>query len=233
MTKSGRDTFTRIVNNLRSIRDAVAQRDLHITIRTNFTRSLINNLKPFVDFLAEEFRGDGRFDFLWRAASDWGGNTVQTIHDDLCSNESLLPCIEYGISCGLRFPTMFDTLKPFGTECYAAARNNIIIGSDGIARKCTCALDDTRNAVGDLRQGGSLYLDEERLTHWTSPQSGVDCQACPKRPICFGRACPKANLDGTEYTCSFEMRNIDALIRLAALDRVTAGATRHMWLETP
>ena len=50
--------------------------------------------------------------------------------------------------------------------CYAAMANSLIVRSDGRIGKCTVAMNDSRNTIGQLNGDGSLSVDNEKFRPW-------------------------------------------------------------------
>jgi uncharacterized protein len=65
--------------------------------------------------------------------------------------------------------------------CYAARPNSLVIRADGRVGKCTVALTDTRNTIGQLLPNGSLQIDKIRLSPWLHGWASGDfaALACP------------------------------------------------------
>ncbi|MGZ4107554.1 MAG: radical SAM protein, partial [Tumebacillaceae bacterium] len=89
----GANTFERIVNNLRNIRDNIPNRTFKIIIRGNINRNVLNIIDNYVDFLADEFAADGRFQTHWSPVGNWGGEVID--QEKLCSHKDLMqPMLE-------------------------------------------------------------------------------------------------------------------------------------------
>ena len=82
---NGGPTFDKIIDNLLAIRD---NKNLHVnvTIRTNVTAEILEDLEDYYKFLDEKFGGDNRFDFFIRLAGDWGGERVKEMKKSLLSD---------------------------------------------------------------------------------------------------------------------------------------------------
>jgi uncharacterized protein len=84
--------------------------------------------------------------------------------------------------------------------CYAAKPNSLLIRANGRISKCTVALNDEFNHIGEIHQDGSLTIDNQKLYPWLrgfSTMNHKDLQ-CPlatfpanAKPLTF---IPKANL---------------------------------------
>ena len=70
--KDGSGSAERIIENLRNIKNNIHSNSIRITLRTNFTKSMLVNAKKFIDFLQENFLNDPRFGIFWQVAEDYG-----------------------------------------------------------------------------------------------------------------------------------------------------------------
>lgn len=77
--------------------------------------------------------------------------------------------------------------------CYAAKKNSLVIGSDGMVYKCTVHFDLPENQVGKLHENGTIELNENFLK-WIRPFSEMDveCSNCYNRAACYPMKCPYA-----------------------------------------
>ena len=74
-----------------------------------------------------------------------------------------------------------DALFSAPEICYAARSNSLVIRADGRVGKCTVALSDTRNTIGQLLSDGSLQIDNALLGPWVHGWASGDLAAlaCP------------------------------------------------------
>lgn len=65
--------------------------------------------------------------------------------------------------------------------CYAAKPNSLLIRADGRIGKCTVALTDERNTIGQVNPDGTLTIDNDRLRPWVRGLATLDARAleCP------------------------------------------------------
>lgn len=65
--------------------------------------------------------------------------------------------------------------------CYASKPNSLLVRADGRIGKCTVALNDPRNDIGQLNPDGSLAIDNPRLRPWVRGFENLDEDAlgCP------------------------------------------------------
>lgn len=189
-------TWRTIIDNLIAIKSL--KLNYSVIIRTNFTEEIYAKSSEWIKFLAENFGGDNRFNFYCEAVKNLGVDTDLRQFKSVSESTVLNEMMKKADEGNLNMSTYLKRLNPFGWMCYAAKINSFIIDYDGILRKCTVALDEERNKVGDLYS--ECWLDEERLSWWTSYDLFDECVECNIYPICYGRKCPNAYF--TETTCS-------------------------------
>jgi uncharacterized protein len=61
--------------------------------------------------------------------------------------------------------------------CYASRPNSLVIRADGRDGKCTVALADARNTIGQLLPDGSLQIDNMRHGAWLRGWATNDLEA--------------------------------------------------------
>ncbi len=198
----GGETYTDIVRNLDSM--ALLEDDFTVTLRTNFTEENGRRVPELVDELGRHFSGDKRFCAIYRPVGSWGGPQDQDTGShsgkdaeiqklDLCAQAA-----DQGLANGDA-----RMLRPSGSVCYAASPWSFVIRPNGLVNKCTVALRDQRNAVGNLDASGELNLDQERMSLWvdTDDTSDTGCQSCFFQPSCQGAACPLVRMEEGRRPC--------------------------------
>lgn len=212
MLAGGQGSFNRILQNLKNIKDNIKSSTFRINVRSNISAGMLDSLNDFSDFLSNNFAEDKRFNFFWKPVGDWGGDTVKSI--SLCTIEDILPQIETNIKNGLDFSPFTNVIYPGESVCYAAKKNNYVIGSDGIIYKCTVAFDMDENQVGQLNNDGTMSIIEERLNLWVTghEESDTNCQSCFFRPSCQGATCPLSRMKSLRSPCPPQKSNIKKYI---------------------
>ncbi|MFI9597882.1 radical SAM protein [Nonomuraea sp. NPDC052265] len=224
--RNGRGTFDTIVANLTALRES--RHDFKVRIRVNFTPQVAQEMPGFLAFMGERFGNDPRFSIWFHPVGRWGGPHDEDI--ETCDQQSAEE-LERGFTgaaadSGFPLTSWEQLMRPFGSTCYAADPRSYVIGSDGMVYKCTVALREPKNHVGQLSSDGDLRLREDRMAVWVSSGAQVDtgCQACAFRPACHGDACPLARLQrGGERSCPPIKSNIKKVLPLIA---VRAGRQR-------
>lgn len=200
--RDGSSTYDRIFENL--VEMSKTDFDFSVTIRNNFDPDSFPKIGNFLDELTNELKHDERFKLFFHPVGKWGGpnDDAFTVCVDKEAATRQYELFDLAASKGLE-STLADFLRPGGSVCYAAKPWSIGIGSDGTLYKCTVALYDERNQVGQLLEDGTLALNYERYNLWVDANESNDpgCQACFFRPSCQGAACPLERLDTNKSPC--------------------------------
>ncbi len=190
---NGQGSFEQIIANLLSIKNNMECRHWKITIRTNFSKPIYEQLDEYISFYSNKFGDDKRFSFLFRPAGNWGGESVKSYEDNLLQAEGLSEVYQ-GM---LRNKKILDIsrhlsfLNPGGSMCLASGLNTYLIDSGGTIRKCSCHLDDNRNVVGKVMADGTFMIDQYRNSEWIQERWQVDkCINCFFLPTCLNASCP-------------------------------------------
>lgn len=188
---NGDGTFDRIVDNLVQIKEKRAF-GTTFTIRTNFTKTIIENIDDYLTFYKRTFGDDDRFSVYVQQADDWGGERVKNFSEELIPSAHafvLGKIKEYGITLGRS--SHFSELQGETNTCYAAKKNSFAVGADGTIYKCTVHFDLPENSVGRLNDDGFMELNEN-YNKWIMPFAQADekCNNCFSRANCLPVRCP-------------------------------------------
>lgn len=213
----GQSTYERIIDNLQAIRDI--DDSFEIDIRVNFDEQNLMDVPELLKDLSVMLKGDRRFKLLIRPVGRWGGPHDERIPvcDRTASDLHLWELTNYGIEHGIPVSvTIGDSLQPTGSVCYAAKPNSLVVSSDGYLHKCSIALDDEFNRVGQLHSDGSMNIDMEKISLWTGSGEETDtvCQSCFYRPACQGNHCPLYRMRTGKRPCPHEKRKIKQVLNL-------------------
>jgi uncharacterized protein len=199
----GGGTFHTIMAHLRGLR--TRSEAFHIRVRVNYTPDVISALPQFIRFLGDEFGGDDRFSIQCHAVGHWGGPNDDLV--ETCDSKTAelvqIQFMSMSTEAGFSPEASRNTMRPFGSVCYAADPRAFVIGSDGTVYKCTVAFKDPRNHVGKIDSDGFLNIDDHLHRMWTSSGEEVDtgCQQCAFRPACQGNFCPLERLQSGQKYC--------------------------------
>lgn len=213
----GSSTFDTIVSNLKSIRDNVKSSTFTMAIRSNLTKPVFEKIDDYLDFFKTEFGNDRRFFSHFHPTGNWGGDTVKSIQTSFCTNKDIVTALHRGIEKGVSVTPLYEG-QIADAVCYAAKRNNFVIGSDGIVYKCTVAFDDELNHVGYIDKDGQMYIDEDKLSLWVSGHESTDtgCQSCFFRPSCQGASCPHVRMHTNQSSCPPVKQYIKDYLKIVA-----------------
>jgi uncharacterized protein len=204
---NGQGTAQTIINNLVEIQKNIKSNTFQISLRTNFSKSMVENIKEYSDFLSSTFGDDSRFGIFWQVVEDYGFLKDESIKDDFCSVSDVMYMFKnYGKNFNNN--VLAPKLRPNGSVCYALKKNAYVISSEGAVRKCTCDLDSEENYFGSI--GDKMSIDNGKLEKWLSREITKDskCYYCKRRPICHQRCCIKTT------DCPFNFLFLDDMIEI-------------------
>jgi uncharacterized protein len=172
----GQGSFQKIWYNLLAIRDGIAPVD--ILLRIHLTPDNLPVMPEFLAQVRETLLSDPRFKVLLKPVEHLGGPndpTMETIPTR--SQAGIIRELEKIVLDGVDTDALFSAPE----ICYAARPNSLVIRADGRVGKCTVALSDTRNTIGQLLPDGSLQIDKASLSPWVRGWASGDLAAlaCP------------------------------------------------------
>ncbi|OLA07521.1 MAG: hypothetical protein BHW12_06275, partial [Coprobacillus sp. 28_7] len=138
--ENGKGSFEKIIANLKIIKSKNTK-GTTIIIRTNFTKSIIDNIDKYLIFYKENFGNDMRFSFYIQKASDWGGKQVANFSNELIRTKNSGDVHKYVLKklkehdIYLSNSSYYSELQCELNTCYAAKLGHLVIGSDGIIYK--------------------------------------------------------------------------------------------------
>ena len=206
----GSGTARTIIKNLLDIQQNIKSNTFQISLRTNFSKSMLESAKEYSEFFTATFGSDSRFGVFWQAVEDYGYLRDESIKDDFCSVNDILSIFDkYGRH--LNNNILAHNLRPGGAVCYALKRNAFVITAEGAIRKCSCYLNDEKNYYGIL--GDKAGVDNDKLEQYlTSREITKDskCYSCKKRPLCHYRNCIKTT------NCPLNLLFLDEMIEASS-----------------
>jgi uncharacterized protein len=172
---SGAGTFDRIWENVLGMRSVSAE--FHVLLRLHYTRENYTEVGEFSRRVYREFGDDPRFRVFFKGIIPLGGPndsdiTVVTPREDAEMRRYLWQTSGYPLSKSERAPEYV---------CYAAMANSFVVRSTGRLGKCTVALTDDFNTIGELREDGEIVVDQEKFQRWIAPviEERWDIVSCP------------------------------------------------------
>jgi len=221
------DSYSKILNNLKAIKENVKRSNFRIGIRINISPNILSVLDDYVDLIGKEFGNDKRFGIIWEWVKDWGGERI-------CSNFDLITesyeSTEYKkylskiTELGLQIDRG-QSITRLGSEmCIASRKNGYLINYNGKVYKCAMALYDPEieeiNCIGEISKEGKLQIDPYKNSLWVG-QGNIPnkCGECKHYPECMGLLCPLALKIRNIFNCPrilekeqpFIMKNDDFL----------------------
>lgn len=186
---NGGPTFQAIIDNLKDIKSHSHGRLWTISIRTNVTSNIMNQIENFKHEVLDPFRHDNRFYIMLRQM--WTNNT-QEADCIVCDNNSFDSFVE---KCDISSESLYQDYifsNNANFICYASSPNSFVVGSDGCLYKCTYALYDEINQIGQILPDGGTRIDDRKLSYWVSPRTSHmdECFKCTSYATCLAKGCP-------------------------------------------
>jgi len=171
-------SFTEIWRNLLAAK--MSQINFSILLRIHVTPENAEDLFELLNHIKANFAGDTRFSIFFKAIENLGGRNAgsfKLLHGK--SKMEILKKLSQHIGNSMVIKSVEDN-GPY--VCYAAQTNSFLIRADGRIGKCTVALADERNHIGELLENGTIKIATDRLALWTR---GIKSQnaaelSCPR-----------------------------------------------------
>ena len=216
--RDGRGSFDRIIKNLENIRDEIKSRMFRITIRTNFSRNMLNLIPEYKLFFGERFGNDPRFQFFFRPVMDWGGERIEDFKEAIFEEELMGQIYSTVMASKPKLNFIYDDfLQPGGSVCEAAKRNHYTVMPNGDIYKCT---DDfskcTEGKIGYLSPQDGVKLDSYQCARWLCNMENCDMENCFFAPVCLRECCPAQRVlhRKAKTKCPLEKRNLNMTLQL-------------------
>jgi uncharacterized protein len=193
----GKGTFQKIWHNLLAIRDGSAPVD--VLLRIHLTPGNLPLMPGFLSEIRQTFLSDPRFKVLLKPIERLGGRNDSTM--DIVPESAqarVIHELEKILVDGVEGEAVFSAPE----ICYASRPNSLVIRADGRVGKCTVALADARNTIGQLLHDGSLQIDTMRLGAWLRGWATNDLEAL---------ACPYSDFFNTDHATEALDRSDKAL----------------------
>lgn len=194
LVDTGAGTFDKILTNLADIKNYIVSRNVSFRIRCNVTQSTLAILDEYLTVMDKYFGDDLRFEFVFNAVGDWGGDSVYGIKDSLLNRDSILWEFLLSNPIVLNYSPYCHTLR--NMKCYAARKNQYVLLPGGSIGKCTVRFNSPYNLVGKLSEKGNMSLSKSKISDFIYP-APLDCKNCSLFPVCGGNSCPSAKIEGS------------------------------------
>jgi uncharacterized protein len=161
----GGPTFDRIWSNLVSTREV--DRDFEIVIRIHVSSENHTQVSPLMDEILAVFSGDYRYKIFLKEISKLGGSADNTLVQlQTTARNTVVEAVRK--QCAERIEFMHESdHNSVDYICYASKLNSFLIRSDGRIGKCTVALNDDENVIGQLNEDGTMRITPSVLNIWT------------------------------------------------------------------
>ncbi len=199
-------TYDKIVNNLIEIQRNVPNNCYNIVIRTNVNKKSQARYVEFIENIKSLLNHDRRFQFQKGIISDWGGDSVKVLDQELLGKE------EYTID-GVDSSKYSVLAKDLGQlRCYAGKYHGFVITHDARIQKCAKVgynasdMDEKRiNDIGFIRKNGSMYIDETKCAQFLElSEMEETCEMCTWLPICIASRCPITKVKKRKNDCKLK-----------------------------
>jgi uncharacterized protein len=154
--KNGKPTFDVIWKNLIDIKNT--DFDFFVSIRIHFTMDNYNKLDNLINKLNDSFSGDKRFKIFFKPIERLGGNNDSSIKImSLDEKRIIKKNLENRITDSSQIYSINEK-TPY--ICYASKPNSLIIRANGKICKCTVALDNDENFIGEINEDGEIIFNK-------------------------------------------------------------------------
>ncbi|WP_068830094.1 radical SAM protein [Xanthomonas cerealis] len=160
-------TFEKLWSNLIAYRSLSA--NFAISLRLHLHQDNIESVRRLYSSLHRELLSDPRFSVYFHKVSNLSAGG--TIGEKILPRDRYLEAIAYITSC---VDCCKNDERPMSEEhldgyiCYAAKPNSLMIRANGKIGKCTVALNDDRNDLGQLHADGTIDIENDKLRRWMS-----------------------------------------------------------------
>lgn len=154
---NGQGTFEKIWNNLLELKNS--NLNFLITIRYHINEDNFEHSFNFIKQIESVFLCDSRFELFVKAIGRYGGKNDNKINPLDENHENLLKqSIE-----------RYSNSNNLGESyiCYASRPNSFVIRANGSINKCTVALYDEINSIGNILDSGELSIKPELAKLWS------------------------------------------------------------------
>ncbi|MGX7873192.1 radical SAM protein [Mesorhizobium sp. ORM6] len=157
------DNYTKIFDNLLSMRGS--KKSFRVTLRLHLHRENFDDIKDLIDIISEEFGGDRRFTVTIHNIKRYSSNHK---FDLGLSDVKAKDAINEYLAGKVNSAQIRDPMKSLQC-CYASMPNHFVVRANGRLQKCTIALYDERNDIGELGLDGSINIySQEKIRMWAS-----------------------------------------------------------------
>ncbi len=196
--KTDNDSYSRIIQNLKEIRDKTAPGICKIYYRVTISKSTLPFIEQILQTYKEDFSEDKRFCLSLQPVMDWGGERIKNIYEELPMVNETVQCMMKAASLGL-MPIGHHTQASSGLICESIRKNAYVIGPTNEIHACPMAIYNPnesnlcRGKLGEINNKGRIEIDKQIQYEWMEcePVLGDVCKKCKYYAICHGNVtCP-------------------------------------------
>jgi uncharacterized protein len=133
------------------------------------------------EFIKAEFSLDGRFKIILEHIRNFGASREFPV--DVMSHEEMKSVRD---KVAMVITDELMGYDPPVNCCYAAMPNHFVVRANGKIQKCTVALYDERNDIGQLMPDGTIVFNgRDRIIAWSRGllQGDLEKMSCPLRDV--------------------------------------------------
>ncbi|MED9903212.1 MAG: hypothetical protein UFG06_03420 [Lachnospiraceae bacterium] len=190
--KNGEGSYIVIFNNLLEIKKRVSDSKIfRLTIRNNVSKENALACQEFKKVFNEYFGDDNRFQLFQYPIKDWGGSGVDSIKDQLLT-EQYLPLVQSRNSRNDLFESVSSGV------CVASKKYGFVIEPDYGIFKCNHYIQGEdrlkyQNRIGRMDEKNGFIIDEKKNSNWIHCDIKDICAKCEFLPNCILR-CPLSDI---------------------------------------
>ncbi len=218
--KNGEGSFDIIIKNLNEIKQISHETSGKLTIRTNFSKSIISRIDDYFKFINDLFKDASNFELQINKVSNWGGDSIHCFLDEIIDEREYHKLFEIALKNKINYNIGYHLVELNGADfkCYAAKKNSYTIDAKGYIYKCTSDFDMEENKVGKVFDDGTFYIDYYKEAIWTNIDyflNNKKCKKCHFGGSCLESPCPKnVILNHYKSICPRTNGNVDDILKL-------------------
>ena len=192
-----KDSYQRILNNIRDIKNNCPSSAFVISLRSNITDKTEAYLDDYLNQIKNIVGNDRRFEITFQGVREWGGKRIVENEVGIVDSESRVYSEWYtkAARLGLNSAERLQ-LGIYSSACSANFVNGFLINPDGSVHKCALCYynKETRGCgrVGRITPDGKMEIDETVTMRWMSRKNNhiEKCDSCKLYSMCKGGVCP-------------------------------------------
>lgn len=205
-------TFDKIINNLMEIKTS-KYKNFKISIRTNFTKEIFQNMDEYLKLMELFCQNDNRFLISVFKVGKWSDKFDKDLEALLVDNSSnyMREIYQKIYESTYKINLNINFLSPGYGQCYGAKKNSFVISSKGTLHKCTILFENKESIVGEINKN-AIYLNDKYYNLISSLNSCKKLAKCFLSPICTGNPCPYKRKNDNK--CVFIKNNLDLILKI-------------------